>query len=202
MILTKCPATNNRLLPPRIGAHPVDHAITLFQHVILPESALLGTLDKPKNERDHFHAIIHRVGVGALFLSGVAIPALKIAVYNSTLFSMRRKISGPDGKPLAVIKFRTQHLPILHAIAQYHVLQAFFVKAAILFRNRAIDPRVRHAVATVFKAAAMQHFQKSIKALNDGCGWHGYYEHNQILQLEVRHKCLSSLSPDLQMSIG
>jgi hypothetical protein len=50
-----------------------------------------------------------------------------------------------------------------------------------------MDPRVRHAVATAFKAAAIQHFQKSIRAMNDGCGWHGYFEHNQLLQLEVRY---------------
>jgi hypothetical protein len=43
----------------------------------------------------------------------------------------------------------------------------------------------------------LQHFQKSIKALNDGCGWHGYYEHNQILQSEVRRmEPLSRLNAD------
>lgn len=87
---------------------------------------------------------------------------------------------------MAVIKFRTQNLPILHAISQYRVLPAFLVEAATTFRNRKVDPRVRHAISTVFKAVALQHFQKSIKALHDECGWHGYYGHNQILQLEVR----------------
>lgn len=83
------------------------------------------------------------------------------------------------------MEFRTQNLPILHAIAQYHVLQAFLIEAATEFRNTKHDPRVRHAYATVFKAVALQHFQ-SIKAMNERCGWHGYFEHNQILQSEVR----------------
>jgi hypothetical protein len=124
--------------------------------------------------------------VGTLFLSATAIPSLKVAIYNASRFSVRRTVQGQDGKPMPVIQFRTQHLPILHAIAHVHVLQAFLVKAGTLFRNVTMDPRVRHAVATAFKAAAIQHFQKSIRAMNDGCGWHGYFEHNQLLQLEVR----------------
>lgn len=98
---------------------------------------------------------------------------------------MQRKVTGHDGKLTAVIKFRTQHLPILHAVAQFHVLQAFFIHAATAFRNMKTDPRVRHAIATIFKAVAVQHFQKSIRAMNEGCGWHGHYEHNQLLQTEV-----------------
>lgn len=87
---------------------------------------------------------------------------------------------------MAVMKFRTQQLPILRAIAQFHVLQAYLVHSAEAFKTRKMDPRVRHGIATAFKAVAVQHAQKSIKAINDGCGWHGFYEHNQLLQLEVR----------------
>lgn len=178
----------HRALPPRTGARPIDHALTLFNHVILPPTALLGSLDKPQNEREHFFSTIHRVAAGTLALSGTAIPVLKVAVYNAAQFSMRRKVTAHDGKAMPVVKFRTQHLPILHAIAQYHVLQAFLVHAATIFRNGKVDPRVRHAVATAFKAVAIQNFQKSIKPLNEGCGWHGYYEHNQTLQSEVTNQ--------------
>lgn len=188
-------------MPPRTGAHPIDHALTLFNHVILPSTALLGSLDKPQNEREQFFTTIHRVSAGTLFLSGTAIPVLKVAVYNAAQFSMRRKVTGHDGKAMPVIKFRTQHLPILHAIAQCHVLQAFLVHAATIFRNRKVDPRVRHAVATAFKAVAIQNFQKSIKPLNEGCGWHGYYEHNQTLQGEVRNQIPPSVGECIDLTI-
>ncbi|KAH2020800.1 hypothetical protein KXW65_004082 [Aspergillus fumigatus] len=186
-------------LPPRAGAHPVDHALTLFKRVVLPNSALLGSLEKPRNERDHFFATIHRVSAGTVFLSGASLPALQLAVYNAAQFSLRRRVTGHDGNPMAVIKFRTQHLPILHAIAQYRVLQAFLVEAATTFRNRKVDPRVRHAIATVFKAVALQHFQKSIKALNDECGWHGYCGHNQILQLELEFRAVGTAEGDIRV---
>ncbi|KAL4767074.1 hypothetical protein BDW60DRAFT_227045 [Aspergillus nidulans var. acristatus] len=194
-----CKGVVARALPPRTGAHPIDHSLTLFNRVVLPNSALLGSLEKPRNERDHFISTIQRISAGTLFLSGAAIPALKLAVYNSAQFSLRRRVTGHDGNPMAVMKFRTQHLPILHAAAQYLVLQAFLVQAATIFRNREVDPRVRHAVATAFKAAALQHFQKSIKALNDGCGWHGYYEHNQILQVELEFRAAGTAEGDIRV---
>ncbi|KAF3405019.1 Peroxisomal acyl-coenzyme A oxidase 3 [Talaromyces pinophilus] len=194
-----CKGVIAKALPPRTGAHPIDHALTLFNHVILPQTALLGSLEKPQNEREHFFSTIHRVSAGTLFLSGTAIPVLKVAVYNAAQFSMRRKVTGHDGKAMPVIKFRTQHLPILHAIAQYHVLQAFLVHSATIFRNRKVDPRVRHAVATAFKAVAIQNFQKSIKSLNEGCGWHGYYEHNQTLQNELEFRAVGTAEGDIRV---
>lgn len=175
-----------RVLPPRPGAHPVDHALTYFNKVRLPRSALLGSLEMVTHERDHFISTIQRVAVGTLCASAVCIPVLKLAAFNASQFSLRRMVMGYGGKPVSVITFRTQQLPILHAIAQYHVLEAYLVYSTTIFKDRKVDPRVRHAIATAFKAVAVQHFQKSIKAINDGCGWHGFYEHNQIVQLEVR----------------
>jgi hypothetical protein len=64
------------------------------------------------------------MGAGTLFLAGACIPLIKMAVYNASKFSYRRHILGPDGQPMPVINFRTQQLPILHAIARAHVLQA------------------------------------------------------------------------------
>lgn len=174
-----------RALPQRTGSHPVDHAITSFNHVRLPKSSLLGSPAESKNDRDDFISIIHRVAVGTLFLSAVVIPALKLVTFNATRFSQQRLVSGQDGKPMAVIGFRTQCLPILHAVAQYSVLEPFLVSAAIAFRDTGIDPRVRHGIATAFKAVALGHFENSVRAMNENCGWQGHFEHNQILQLEV-----------------
>ncbi|KAL4921500.1 acyl-CoA dehydrogenase NM domain-like protein [Aspergillus aurantiobrunneus] len=188
-----------RALPPRTGAHPIDHALTVFNHVILPGSALLGSIEKPTNEREQFLATIHRVGAGTLFLSSVVIPALKLAVYNASQFSLRRKVQGHDRMPLPVMKFRTQHLPILHAIAQYHVLQALLIEAGMTFRNEKVDPRVRHALATVFKAVTMQNFAKSIKAMNEGCGWHGYFKQNQLLRIELDCRAVGTAEGDIRV---
>ncbi|PYH96550.1 acyl-CoA dehydrogenase NM domain-like protein [Aspergillus ellipticus CBS 707.79] len=194
-----CKGVVSKVLPPRTGAHPVDHALTYFDHVHLPSSALLGSLEKPRSERDDFFSTIQRVSVGTLLLSGGCIPLLRIAVYNASQFSFQRMILGHDGKKMPVMKFRTQHLPILHAIAQVHVLQAFFVQAAVGFRGPKTDPRVRHAIATAFKAVALHHFAKSIKTLNEGCGWQGYYGHNQILQAELEFRAVGTAEGDIRV---
>lgn len=174
-----------RALPTRTGAHPVDHAITYFNHVRLPRSALLGSIEESNDKRKDFLSAIHRVAVGTLLLSGSVIPFLKVATFITDRYSRNRFVTGADGKPMAVIGFRTQTLPILHAVAQYSVLEPFLVSAATSYRDKNIDPRVRHGIATAFKAVALGHFEKSIRALTERCGWHGHFEHNQLLQLEV-----------------
>jgi acyl-CoA oxidase len=174
-----------RVLPQRTGAHPLDHAITSFNHVRLPGSSLLGSPEKPINDRDYFTSMIHRVAVGTLLVASPCIPALQVSTFNASQFSFRREVTGYGGKQIPIIEFRTQQLPILHAIAQCNVLKACLVYSAAAFTNGDIDIRVRHAIAAAFKAVAAQHCLKSLRLMNEGCGWHGYFEHNQILQLEV-----------------
>ncbi|KAI3296062.1 hypothetical protein DTO002I6_3745 [Penicillium roqueforti] len=194
-----CKGIMSKALPPRTGAHPVDHALTYFDHVRLPKSALLGSVEGTENKREEFLSSIHRVAVGTLFLSGCVIPSLKLAAYNAACFSQNRLVSGQDGILMAVIDFRTQHMPILHAIAQYSVLEAFLVSAAMAFREQSVDPRVRHGIATAFKAIALGHFSKSITAMNERCGWHGHYEHNQLLQMELEMRGASTAEGDIRV---
>ncbi|KGO62870.1 Acyl-CoA dehydrogenase/oxidase [Penicillium expansum] len=194
-----CKGVISKALPQRTGAHPVDHALTYFDHVRLPRSALLGSSEETENKREEFLSSIHRVAVGTLFLSGCVIPSLKLAAFNAACFSQNRLVSGQDGSPMAVIDFRTQHMPILHTIAQYSVLEAFFVSAAMAFREQSVDPRVRHGIATAFKAISLGHFNKSIIAMNERCGWHGHYEHNQLLQIELEMRGASTAEGDIRV---
>lgn len=151
----------------------------------LPRSAVLGSLEETGDKRADFASAIQRVAVGTLLISGAVIPYLKVASFVADKYSRNRFVTGNDGEPMAVIGFRTQSLPILHAVAQYSVLEPFLFSAARSFCDMTIDPRVRHGIATAFKAVAINHFSKSIKAMNERCGWHGHFEHNQLLQLEV-----------------
>ncbi|KOS43312.1 hypothetical protein ACN38_g5798 [Penicillium nordicum] len=194
-----CKGVISKALPQRTGAHPVDHALTYFNHVRLPRSALLGSAEEIENKREGFLASIHRVAVGTLFLSGSVVPCLKLAAFNAASFSQNRLVSGQDGSPMAVINFRTQHMPILHTIAQYSVLEASFVSAAMAFRGQTLDPRVRHGIATAFKATSLGHFSKSIKDMNERCGWHGHYEHNQLLKMELTMRGGSTAEGDIRV---
>ncbi|KAL3428653.1 putative acyl-CoA oxidase [Aspergillus tetrazonus] len=193
-----CTGITSKVFPLRPGANPIDHALTYFDHVQLPPSALLGSLEKPRNERDNFLSTIHRMGAGTLFLAGACIPLIKMAVYNASKFSFRRHILGPDGQPMPVINFRTQHLPILHAIARAHVLQAFFIYAGRQYCIET-DSRLRHIFATTFKAVTIHHFKDSLKPINEGCGWQGYYDRNQILAASLEFNAVATAEGDVRV---
>jgi hypothetical protein len=46
-------------------------------------------------------------------------------------------------------------------------LEPFFFSAATSFRDQSIDARVRHGIATAFRAVAINHYSQSIKAMNE-----------------------------------
>ena len=59
--------------------------------------------------------------------------------------------------------------------------------AVALFMDPALDPRVRHAVATVHKVAMIQAAQTANLTLGDRCGAQGLYEANQLSAMHVRY---------------
>ncbi|KAH8085460.1 putative acyl-CoA oxidase [Cristinia sonorae] len=183
-----CKGVSAKVLPTRAGANPVDHAITYFNHVHLPKEALLGSLEKPHDLRQNFLDVIWRVGVGSLALSNLTIAALRASVYVAGKYSIRRTVTGTDGKPMPIIAFRTQQIPILHTLAQTFVLDAYGKDAAQRFVQPDLDPRVRHGIAATLKAVMVQHCQSDLYSLAERCGAQGLFEHNQIIQsqLEMR----------------
>jgi acyl-CoA oxidase len=176
----------HRILPRRAGSKPVDHAITYFNRVDLPRTALLGDLSKPKSLRQNFDSVIWRVGVGSLALSTASVPTMKASLFVAGRYSIRRKVLGVDGKPMSIITFRTQQLPLLYTLAQTFVLEAYAKDAAEHFVTPGLHPGVRHGIATTLKAVMVQHLQSSLYMLAERCGAQGLYEHNQIIATQVR----------------
>jgi acyl-CoA oxidase len=174
-----------RLLPPRAGSRPIDHALTYFDHVSLPSTALLGSLERPRDIRQNFLRTIWRVGVGSLALSLLSVPVLKISTYIAAKYSLRRMVTGHDGKPTPIISFRTQQLPILHALAQTQVLDAFSKDAISLFTQPDMPSSTRLGVATSLKAVMVQCIQSALYALAERCGAQGLYQYNQIIEYQV-----------------
>ncbi|KAF8882699.1 hypothetical protein BD779DRAFT_1472828 [Infundibulicybe gibba] len=114
-----------RLLPWRGGTNPVNHSITSFRNVRVPHSALLGSMDKPKNPRVAFFECIQRVAVGSISLACVGVAVMEVTAYIGVKYSLRRMV---------------------------HVLRAFSNWATRYFSDPNINFRVRHAVAACMKA--------------------------------------------------
>lgn len=181
-----CPGVTSRLLPRRNGSKELDHAITTFNHVRLSPSSLLGSPKASSNERASFLSNIDRVSVGTLSLTMWNIPALKQCAYIAGTYSFRRHVSGnKPGQTVPIISFATQYRPILNALAQAAVFNAFADDAIRLFCDSSLSPEVRHSVAACFKATVTVASQVTINELADRCGWQGLFSYNRIIELAM-----------------
>ncbi|KAE8356114.1 acyl-CoA dehydrogenase NM domain-like protein [Aspergillus coremiiformis] len=196
-----CDGVISRLLPPRAGVKPLDHAITTFTHVRLPSWALLGSLEKPANERDNFLSINWRAGVGTLSLSLCIIPMMKISVFVAGKYSIQRQIGAPS-KPIPIISLRTQQRPILHALAQIAVFEAYAKESIRSFQDPDLEPTVQHAIGATFKAVLLQAAHSTLPALSERCGARGLYAFNHIIEAQLDSRAIGIAEGDtLTLSI-
>ncbi|KAJ4490548.1 acyl-CoA oxidase [Lentinula aciculospora] len=189
-----CKGVSSRMVPPRSGSKPLDHSMTSFDHVRLPPGSVIGSLEESTDVRRDFLKSIWRITTGGLALSLGTISFLSVGVYITGKYSLRRMVSGPEkGSKMPIIGFRTQQLPILHGIAQIHVLQAFSKIAISLFRDQNLHMFVRHGISTIFKATALQHCQSTLLALEERCGAQGLFGYNQIVRghADMRGVCIA-----------
>ena len=82
-----CEGVTTTLLPQRPGSRPIDHAVTMFSHVMVDRDHLLGDIGRTESDRHSFFEQIHRVSVGGLALSLCNVPALKACAYLAATFS-------------------------------------------------------------------------------------------------------------------
>ncbi|KAG1769849.1 acyl-CoA dehydrogenase NM domain-like protein [Suillus occidentalis] len=175
-----CNGVTSKLLPPRGGSNPVNHALTSFNHVCLPPSALLGDLAKSDRMHQDFMSSIWRVAVGSLALGSIAIPDLQMSSYIAARYFQRRHVTSVYGNPSPILSYRTQQLPLMHAIAQAFVLKALYKWAIEQFMDRNLDARVRHGVAACCKAVMIQHAQTANCSLSERLGAQGLFEYNRL----------------------
>ncbi|KAJ3505681.1 hypothetical protein NMY22_g17499 [Coprinellus aureogranulatus] len=184
-----------RIIHGRAGCKLVQHSITSFHHVKLPQSALLGNLEKASHlsERDSFNSRLWRVAAGAISLAGLLITGLKISCFIAGKYSQRRTVAGTSSRAnehkgaqppvpnVSIIGFGTQHRPIVIATANAFVLQAFYWRAARFFSDSTHSHQQRHAIGTIFKMLAQRLVQADMLSLSERCGAQGLFAHNQIV---------------------
>lgn len=180
-----CQGVSSKALPQRPGAKHLDHAITSFDHVHVPANMILGTLDKPKDLRQHFFRQIGRVAVGTLALSQLWAPTLMLAGHIVHEYSKHRKVKGPTlVGSVPIISFRTQVQPIILSLCVAAVLENFGKWSTSVFVDLEKDDlRVQHGIATVFKTTATDLATPILDELIQRCGWQGLMPHNQIMEL-------------------
>ncbi|KAL3482939.1 acyl-CoA dehydrogenase NM domain-like protein [Aspergillus germanicus] len=191
------PGITAKLLPYRAGSSYLDHAITTFNHVQLSASALLGSVPtESATDQDNFSTLIWRVPVGTLSLSLTSLPVLKTSAWIAAQYAMKRTV-GTDAT--SIIHFRTQQIPIFHAIAQAYVVPEFAKWSIARFMDSAADPRLRHAYAILFKTVAMEHMLTSTRILSQEIGWRGLFEDNQLIRMELESRGIKIAEGDVSV---
>ena len=139
--------------------------------------------------RHHFLRMIWRVGIGSLSLAALVVPALKMAAYIGANYSVRRKVgSGTAGdQRVPIMSFQTQQLPILHALAQGFVLDAFYRRTTAWLTEIPLDNMsLRNAISAIVKATMTGHWRRTGITIVDRCGAQGMFDFNLLLPMEVR----------------
>ncbi|KAJ7649473.1 hypothetical protein DFH06DRAFT_1193252 [Mycena polygramma] len=195
------PGITAKLMPPREGAPPVYHSITSFNHVKLPSYALLGPVGSKSADRALVRAnhisTIWRTAVGGLALGASMIPAIERAGYIAGRYSQRRTVGVPNAPRVQILSFRTQHAPILVALAQSFVAKEFLKVTLVNFKNEESDLAVRMAWGTILKATLVDHGKIATSVLSSRMGAQGLFAHNEICSLHTSILGLSVAEGDV-----
>lgn len=107
----------------------------------------------------------------------MSVPILHVAATIGYRYSVRRKVTGPNGVPHSIIDFRTQEIPIYSALAQAHVFEAY-ERATVDTFVAEQDPRIQHGYATIFKAITYKLAEAAAINVSIRCGAQGLASYN------------------------
>ncbi|KAJ6594365.1 acyl-CoA oxidase [Mycena capillaripes] len=199
---TMHPGVSCRVLPDRSGTRPIGHAITTFNRVKIPATAFIGDLDSNLRPRIQFLASIWRLGIGSATMAALCIPAIRVAAHIATQYAKRRMVSDSQGHVVPILTFRTTQVPILRALAEAAVLEAFYREIRPYFSasdnsNLASVLEIRNALAGVLKTISVYHFRESSVTLTDRLGAQGLFSENQLVALEMEIRGMSIAEGDV-----
>jgi len=187
-------SAHRRRLSPLNSYSPINHALTYFNHVRLPPTALLATPHRAKDPRAEFFHNISRVVVGSLSMAALYLPPLRMTAYIGGKYSLRRKVTDTStGLSRPIISFSTQYIPVMTAIADAFVSIAFLRSVHTEFRDPKLGPGVKHFLIAVLKATLFGHAVRDAMAVADRCGAQGMLRANQLNDFLVRVEILPVL---------
>ncbi|KLO15452.1 acyl-CoA dehydrogenase NM domain-like protein [Schizopora paradoxa] len=180
-----CKGVTSRLMPGRPGSEALDHSITTFTRVRLPRTALLGSHDRPANDRDNFLSCIHRVSIGSIAVSLMSIPTLSVSTFIAAKYSLQRTVTSNSSEQVPIWSFRTQQIPIIRAYALLAVMKSFAREVIAMYTRPGIDSTVKSALVCIVKAFLVQQSQDRMLEMAERCGAQGLFLHNQIASLQL-----------------
>jgi acyl-CoA oxidase len=180
------PGVVSRRLPTRSGADPLDFSLTTFNHVFLPQTALLGSSSKPpESPQISWWNEVQRLSIGSMAVAAPALQSLKHITYIGGKYSFYRTVVGRTSKPIPIITFPTQQWPILYGVALSFVLEAWYKEVTSLINETRLDRQVQHGLAIAVKTVVGRSFLSSAEAIAERCGAQGLFENNFLSRILV-----------------
>ena len=111
-------------------------------------------------------------------------------MYIAGKFSLSRTVQqGLNGERTAIMNFRTQHRPILHALAHIAVLKPLADRIENNFVDETLHPSARHGLGGSLKSISVQLGQRSLANMS---------ERDQIMEMEVCSATLGHWLKDIR----
>ncbi|KAF5368954.1 hypothetical protein D9758_003064 [Tetrapyrgos nigripes] len=207
-----------KLLPPQGGSDPLPHSITYFNNSCAVDSLSMPNPDSNKRfltslsvpqSKPSFAQSIYRVSIGALALSLSASNYIKLSATIGLVYSGQRCIGRPSSngdrqnKQIPIITFSTQQYPILTAVAQAYVLDAFYdwvTEEASFLNPVTVDDttlRIRRAMAGITKAMTIQFAYRGCLSISERCGWRGLFRANMMSRMHALARGLAIAEGDI-----
>ncbi|WP_372404767.1 acyl-CoA dehydrogenase [Streptomyces luteireticuli] len=194
------PGITVRPLPLRPGS-PVDHCLTSFDKVVLPQEALLsgdhgrfagdGTFTSALgSRRRRFLTGIGRVTVGKLCMGASAIGGGRAALAVAVRYAHHRRVTGarPD-RTVPVWAHRTHHGPLLEELAAHYAMTALHRATVTRWaghdRTDPADAAAAERQAAVAKGWITWRTRALLAECRERCGAQGLLPDNGIVTLTM-----------------
>ncbi|NUL01683.1 acyl-CoA oxidase [Streptomyces lunaelactis] len=191
------PGVRVRLLPERTGT-PVDHCLTAFDHVWLPQEALLeaghGRLDKDGNlssnlgnRRKRLLRSIGRVTMGKLCMSAGTLGMSRAALSIAVRYAHSRHISGPkSGERIPLAAHSSHHGRLLDSVATAYAMT--FLHRSVVDRwagHTAQDRGEVERLVAVAKGWITWQAREITTECRERCGAQGLFPSNGLADLPL-----------------
>ena len=181
------PGVKSIRLPRRSGTSPLDFAMTMFDHVFLPDTALLGSsAGSAADSRAAWWDEVWRIPYGSMTVAGPCVVGLKHVAYIGARYSLDRHVLAHGTEPVPIITFPTQQWAVLHALASAYVLDAWYRSVIPLMTDDSVEHAVKHGMAVVVKATACRQVIDCTREMAERCGAQGTFDNNFMARFEVR----------------
>ncbi|MBT2488586.1 acyl-CoA oxidase [Streptomyces sp. ISL-96] len=189
------PGITVRELPQRMGS-PVDHCLTTFDRVWLPQAAMLqsehGRLDDKGalrstlgNRRKRFLRSISRVTAGKLCMSAAAVGVSRTALTLAVRHAHFRHISGPrTGQWAPLVAHRSHHGRLLQAMATAYAMT--FLHRTVVSRwaeHQEADRSETERLVAIAKSWSTWQARDIIIECRERCGAQGLFTPNRLAEL-------------------